>query len=384
MPVLRCRESFTASVLLLAGLFVALTAPSSLASAEGLLGALSAPPAGGITIGLATVADPAALASAQSFRVESIAVLDVDRQQWLSYIPGAPAPVNTLDAANLQADSVVTIRRAGTPSSALVPFADPGPRPVVGTALVLSSPPAGGITQGVAGTNDPAALAEAQPFDVQSISALAAASQRWLTYVPGAPASVNTLHTGTLKVDSIVTIRRRGAVVARATVPAPTAVPLAPSASALPAPTPVLVPLVVSAAPTSGISALPVDANAEAVMIQKVNQERVARGLPALVFDPTMLPVARAHSLDMWLRDYFAHVNPDGLDPFDRMSAGDITFGAAGENLARGPSTEWAHQALMDSPGHRANILQPAFRRIAIGVVTNGDRGITFTQIFAD
>lgn len=382
MPSLRCRASFTASVLLIAGLFVALTAPSSPASAEGLLGALSAPPAGGITIGLATVADPATLASAQSFPVESIAVLDVDRQQWLSYIPGAPAAVNTLDAASLQADSVVTVRRAGTYSSAsLAPFVDPGPRPVVGTAQVLSTPPTGGITQGVAGTNDPAVLAEAQPFAVQSISALAAASQRWFTYVPGAPASVNTLHTGTLDVDSIVTIRRRGTVVARANTPAPTQLPQMPSAPTMPALVPV--PLVV-ASPTTSTSALPVDASAEAVMIRKVNEERVARGLTALVYDPTMLPVARAHSRDMWLRDYFAHVNPDGLDPFERMRAGGIPFGAAGENLARGPSTEWAHQALMDSPGHRANILQPAFRRIAIGVVTNGDRGMTFTQLFAD
>ncbi|NIR58617.1 MAG: hypothetical protein GWO02_03415, partial [Gammaproteobacteria bacterium] len=72
----------------------------------------------------------------------------------------------------------------------------------------LPAPPAGGLTQGVAGTNDPGALVDAQPFGVATVSLLDVPTQRWLVYVPGAPALVNTLHSGWLAPTSVVTIRR--------------------------------------------------------------------------------------------------------------------------------------------------------------------------------
>ncbi|MFL6333586.1 MAG: CvpA family protein [Pyrinomonadaceae bacterium] len=120
----------------------------------------------------------------------------------------------------------------------------------------------------------------------------------------------------------------------------------------------------------------------EAQMLELVNQERVAAGLGALAPDPELTEVARAHSADMFARGYFAHVSPDGLDPFDRMRRAGITFRAAGENLALAPTVRVAHTGLMNSPGHRANILRPSFGRLGIGIVDGGYRGIMVSQEF--
>ena len=86
----------------------------------------------------------------------------------------------------------------------------------------------------------------------------------------------------------------------------------------------------------------------------------------------------------MFQQGYFAHIDPNGVSPFDRMRNGDITFRAAGENLALAPTVDVAHDGLMNSPGHRANILNPAFHRVGIGVADGGMHGKMFTQNFAD
>ena len=120
----------------------------------------------------------------------------------------------------------------------------------------------------------------------------------------------------------------------------------------------------------------------EAQMLELVNEERRAAGLKPLAPDPEMTEVARAHSTDMFARGYFAHVSPDGLNPFDRMTRAGVTFRAAGENLALAPTVKIAHTGLMNSPGHRANILQPSFGRLGIGIMDGGYRGIMVSQEF--
>lgn len=129
---------------------------------------------------------------------------------------------------------------------------------------------------------------------------------------------------------------------------------------------------------------LRVDPQAEAEMLVLVNAERAKVGAPALVMDEKLVAVARLHSEDMWKRQYFAHVDPDGKDPFDRMRAGGVAFVTAGENLALARTTERAHVGLMNSPGHKRNILDPAFRKIGIGVIDGGIYGKMFTQNFSN
>lgn len=120
----------------------------------------------------------------------------------------------------------------------------------------------------------------------------------------------------------------------------------------------------------------------EKQMLDLVNRERVAAGLKPLEADPELTEVARRHSADMFARGYFAHDTPEGLSPFDRMRAANVRFGTAGENLALAPTIPVAHTGLMNSPGHRANILRPEFGRLGIGVMDGGMRGLMVSQEF--
>jgi uncharacterized protein YkwD len=117
-------------------------------------------------------------------------------------------------------------------------------------------------------------------------------------------------------------------------------------------------------------------------MLDLVNQERVANGLSPLQADPELTEVARKHSADMFARGYFAHDTPEGLSPFDRMREANVRFTTAGENLALAPTIPVAHSGLMNSPGHRANILSPQFGRVGIGVMDGGMRGLMVSQEF--
>ena len=120
----------------------------------------------------------------------------------------------------------------------------------------------------------------------------------------------------------------------------------------------------------------------EAQMLEMVNRERVSAGLNPLEADEELVPVARAHSVDMFARRYFSHYTPEGRSPFDRISQARVSFTIAGENLALAPTLTMAHNGLMNSPGHRANILRPQFGRLGIGIMDGGIRGLMVTQNF--
>jgi uncharacterized protein YkwD/uncharacterized membrane protein required for colicin V production len=126
------------------------------------------------------------------------------------------------------------------------------------------------------------------------------------------------------------------------------------------------------------------DPEAEAAMLDLVNRERESHGLKPLVMDERLRDVARRHCRDMLVRGYFGHVTPEGVEPFVRIEKGGIDYDAAGENLALAPTVEIAHTGLMESPGHRANILRPEFGRVGIGALNAAPYGIMFTQNFTD
>lgn len=111
-----------------------------------------------------------------------------------------------------------------------------------------------------------------------------------------------------------------------------------------------------------------------------VNQERAAVGAPALSFDAEAERAAKAHSDDMVARGYFDHISPEGWDPGARLQmTGASGYRSFGENIALGQQTPAAvMQAWMNSPGHRANILNPAFTHLGVGIA-NGPR---WTQVF--
>jgi uncharacterized protein YkwD/uncharacterized membrane protein required for colicin V production len=117
-------------------------------------------------------------------------------------------------------------------------------------------------------------------------------------------------------------------------------------------------------------------------MLHLINRERKKEGLKELIFDEELARVARSHSKDMFNRGYFSHYTPEGLSPFDRIRKEKIRFLIAGENLALAQNLELAHRGLMESPGHRANILHKAFGRVGIGIQDGGIYGIMVTQNF--
>lgn len=126
----------------------------------------------------------------------------------------------------------------------------------------------------------------------------------------------------------------------------------------------------------------------EAALFAAVNGDRAQYGLPPVEFDASLLPVARARADAQKPQPSLNHYDPDGRLAFVKLLAADnVDYVLAGENLARlnGPDDATvvrAEDALMHSPTHRANILEPSFNRMAIGASFDGNGRVIFAQIF--
>lgn len=129
---------------------------------------------------------------------------------------------------------------------------------------------------------------------------------------------------------------------------------------------------------------LKIDEKAEGEMFRLVNEERRKLGTPELNWNPEMVAVARDHASDMWQKKYFGHVSPEGKDVGDRLTKAGISYDIAGENLALAPTVKTAMTGLMNSEGHRANMLDTKFKKVGIGVIDNGIYGKMFVQVFTD
>lgn len=153
------------------------------------------------------------------------------------------------------------------------------------------------------------------------------------------------------------------------------------------------------------------DLQMETLFLSKINDERLSEGLQPLKLRENSVPAARFHSLDFASNNFFDHVGPDGRDSGDRIAAFDRTLLAqkTGENIAQfGPAlcqdqygkevscliapgfelpspamvVDDLHSKLMLSDGHRANILEPNYTHVAIGVARE-DTGFYVTQVFS-
>lgn len=127
-----------------------------------------------------------------------------------------------------------------------------------------------------------------------------------------------------------------------------------------------------------------VSINDENNMVDLVNKERVERGIKPLAFDTGLRDVGRVHSAGMFKGGYFSHYSPEGKTVADRAEAAGIDYLVVGENLAYAPSLELAHKGLMNSEGHKANILSTDYHKIGIGVMDGGIYGKMFTQVFSN
>ncbi len=99
-----------------------------------------------------------------------------------------------------------------------------------------------------------------------------------------------------------------------------------------------------------------------------LNADRASNGLKALKFNAQLTALGEKYAQDMINRKFFSHYNPEGQSPFDRMKQAGISYSYAGENLAINSNVVAAEKAFMNSSGHRANILNPNYTEVGVGV----------------
>ncbi|WP_449344042.1 sigma-70 family RNA polymerase sigma factor [Streptomyces pactum] len=117
-------------------------------------------------------------------------------------------------------------------------------------------------------------------------------------------------------------------------------------------------------------------------VVQLVNAERARNGCAPMSVNSRLTAAAQGHSDDMARRDFFDHTNPDGAGPGERITAAGYRWSTYGENIAAGQRTAAdVMRSWMDSPGHRANILNCSFTEIGIGY-REGAGGPWWTQNF--
>ncbi len=113
-----------------------------------------------------------------------------------------------------------------------------------------------------------------------------------------------------------------------------------------------------------------------------LNVYRTNFNKPILKWNENIANVARKHSKDMAVRDFFSHTNPSGYDPFDRILADGIDYRLAAENIAAGYTNAFsAHNGWINSPGHRQNLLRD-IQEVGIGVYLGGNLFNYYTQNF--
>ncbi|WP_394826540.1 CAP domain-containing protein [Pendulispora albinea] len=126
---------------------------------------------------------------------------------------------------------------------------------------------------------------------------------------------------------------------------------------------------------------------AEQRMLALLARTREGARLPPLAEDDELAALARVHCEDMADHAFFGHVSPTTGTTEDRFRRANLLFPLYGENVARGSSPESAHEMLMDSPGHRANMINAEFTHVGIGAVVrpqpSGGRDVFVTLLFA-
>uniref|UniRef100_UPI003460ABA9 CAP domain-containing protein n=1 Tax=Streptomyces asoensis TaxID=249586 RepID=UPI003460ABA9 len=115
--------------------------------------------------------------------------------------------------------------------------------------------------------------------------------------------------------------------------------------------------------------------------MQLVNAERSKVGCSALRLNAVLTKAAQAHSKDMAAHQNMSHTGSDGSSPGDRITRAGYDWSTYGENVAYGYATpEQVMAGWMSSPGHKANILNCAFKEIGVGLAQPGGY---WTQDFA-
>ena len=145
-------------------------------------------------------------------------------------------------------------------------------------------------------------------------------------------------------------------------------------------------PASVTIAPSIDDAPVATTEEAERRLLAMVNRDRGAQNLPPLAWDDRVAAVSRLHSAEMQRTKNVAHISPTTGSAADRVRAAGIKTAVVLENVARARILAEAHQGLMNSPGHRANIMSSSATHVGIGVVfgeeSTGGLDIFVTQVF--
>ena len=236
---------------------------------------------------------------------------------------------------------------------------------VAGTSASPSELPGGAVDE----VQSLSAIVQQAPVDTAPNSPQAAPTLAAATAVAGsrfpAPTSVPLSPTAVVIVATTTPSDSPTATATVTATPSPSPTPT-PSPTSTPSPTPTPS----SPVPTSvGVAAL------EQPMLAAHNAERAAVGLPPLVSDARLVEIARTRAKDMIEKQYIGHVSPSGESAFTLLASSGVSSQMAAENLVvngapESVTVEMAMNGLMNSPGHRENILRPQFTRVGIGVAT--------------
>ena len=117
-------------------------------------------------------------------------------------------------------------------------------------------------------------------------------------------------------------------------------------------------------------------------MVVLINQARAQQGLQPLAVDDRLTQAARKHTAMMVKNHSLAHQVPGEPPPQTRISNEGMPSDAEAENVVLDQTVAGAHDSLMHSPPHRANILNPDYNAIGVGVIRSGDN-LWVTEDFA-
>ncbi|HTZ47921.1 MAG TPA: CAP domain-containing protein [Verrucomicrobiae bacterium] len=120
-------------------------------------------------------------------------------------------------------------------------------------------------------------------------------------------------------------------------------------------------------------AAPPQNSAADQVLLNAANRERAAAGLHPLQWDPALASAAHSHALRMAQMNQLSHQFPGEPPMQDRARHAGARFSTIAENVAQGPTPSGIHTQWMNSPPHRANILDPDLNAIGISVVQSGN-----------
>lgn len=133
---------------------------------------------------------------------------------------------------------------------------------------------------------------------------------------------------------------------------------------------------------SNGISTTVTLSQDEQEVFDLINQQRVNNGLASLKINEEVQRVAKIKAQDMVANNYFSHNSPTYGSPFDMLKSFKISYKTVGENIAGNSSNQSAVTAWMNSPGHKANILNSSYSYTGIGVVNSPTYGKVYVQMF--